>query len=435
MQKLKITIADLVPGMYVAQLDRPWSETPFQEHGFRVQQEAELAKLRQCCRHVYVDVTRSSITAAQLDHLLAGRRQGAMAATAGNPAAGPFAHAIETVVKFDPTGLLRRILGTSGNQSSTTSLKNEMPAAIEAYENAVAVVGRAQAYARENRSIDIDELKQITGPLIDSICRNPGAMAWFATLTRKTEYLNSHPVASALWAVVLGRHMQMDRASLEILAMGSILLDIGKVLIPEPLLNKTEPHNGYEKDFLQHHVDLGLEIIQNVTGIGQGVIDMVASHHERRDGSGYPAALAGAAIPLFGQIAGLVDCYDAMISDRDYAEEISPHEAVEEMNRMAGKQFERELVEQFVQAIGVFPSGSLVKLNSGEVGLVIEQNGMRRLRPRVMVFSQPDFQPDAEQQDLDLSQLSSDSRQPAARWIVKGLSRRFYDADPANFFL
>lgn len=435
MKKLKVTTADLVPGMFVAQLDRPWLEAPFQVHGFRVEQEAELDQLRQCCRHVYVDVTRSNISEAQLEHLLAGRRQGAMVADVGNAASGPFVHAIALAVKFDPTGLLGRMLGASANQSMPTSLKNEMPAAIEAYENAVTVVGRVQQCARENRTVDIDELKQISGPLIDSICRNPGAMAWFATLTRKTEYMNSHSVASALWAVALGRHMQMDRASLEILAIGSILLDIGKVLIPETILTKTEPLNGYEKDYLKRHVDLGLEIIQDVTGIGQGVIDMVASHHERRDGSGYPAALAGAAIPLFGQIAGLVDCYDAMISDRDYAQEMSPHEAVQELNQLAGKQFERELVENFVQAIGVFPSGSLVKLNSGEIGLVIEQNGMRRLRPKVMVFSQADMQPGAEQQDLDLSTLSSDSRQPAARWIVKGLSRRFYDADPANFFL
>ncbi len=438
MQKLKVTTADLQPGMYIAQLDRPWLEAPFKEHGFQINQESEVDQLRNCCRHVYVDISRSNISAADLDRLLAGRRQGPIAGAAHNkgvPRESLFRKAAAFAVKLDPTGVLRRLAGIRGPAPCLTSLKSEMPAAIEAFENAVAVAERAQRCARKDRTIDLDEFKQVVGPLIDSICRNPGAMAWFSTLSRKTEYAHSHSVASALWAVVLGRHLKLDRASLEILAVGGMLLDIGKVLIPSSILTKATPLSGYEKDFMQRHVDLGLEIIAEITGIGQGVVDMVAAHHERKDGSGYPAGLKGDKIPVFGQIAALADCYDAMISDREYAQGVSPHEAVEELNRLSGKQFEHDLVNQFVQAIGVFPSGSLVELNSGEVGLVIEQNGLRRLRPKLMVFTNRDLQLESEEQDLDLSAVSSDSRKPASRWIVKGLPHRYYGADPANFFL
>ena len=124
-----------------------------------------------------------------------------------------------------------------------------------------------------------------------------------------------------------------------------------------------------------------------------------------------------------------------MISDRDHAAAISPHDAIAAIGLMGGKKFDRYLTEQFVQAIGVFPSGSLVELNSGEVGLVVEQNGLRGLRPKILVLLNRDKQALSKQRGLDLSKVSGDSRAPKSRWIVKGLKRQYYDVDPANFFV
>jgi HD-GYP domain-containing protein (c-di-GMP phosphodiesterase class II) len=312
-----------------------------------------------------------------------------------------------------------------------------MPLAIDAYEAAVATVGRVQRCIQENGAVDVDDLARVAGPLVDSVLRNPGALAWFTTLTKKHDYAYDHSVATSVWTVLLGRHLKLGRSSLETLALGGMLLDIGMVFVSDEILAQQGELSEYEKDQIFQHVYRALDLLDGITGIGQDVLDMVAFHHERLDRSGYPVGYAADDIPVFGQIAALADCYDAMISDRDHAAAIAPHEAMAELNRLSGTKFDPYLTRQFIEAIGLFPSGSLVELNSGEVGLVVEQNGMRRLRPKILVLLNQDKQPVGAGSDrsLDLDKVSSDSRAPASRWIVKGLERRYYNVDPANFFV
>ena len=164
-------------------------------------------------------------------------------------------------------------------------------------------MGRVQRCVRENNAVDVEELRQAVKPIVESVLRNPGALAWFTTLTKKAEYAYSHSVASSVWAVVLGRHMQLGRASLNELALGGMLLDIGKVLVPDEILKQPGPLGSLDLEIVQRHVSWGVELIEGVTGIGQDVIDMVATHHERIDGTGYPNGLSENDIPVYGQIA------------------------------------------------------------------------------------------------------------------------------------
>ncbi len=130
------------------------------------------------------------------------------------------------------------------------------------------------------------------------------------------------------------------------------------------------------------HVDNGVELAQDIRGINDDILKMIECHHERHNGSGYPKGLEGADIPVYGRIAGVVDCYDAMISNRPHRPARSSYDAIRELNLMVGTKFQKQLIEQFVQALGMFPTGSLVELNTGEVAIVIEHNRVRRLRPK-----------------------------------------------------
>ncbi len=440
MQRVKIDAANLIAGMFVAQLDRPWLETPFLFQGFEIRDDSEIDLLRHYCRHVYIDVTRGSIPVDDIEKLL--NRAGSKVVLKVGQAKPKVAtkpslkHRILHVLSnIDPTGRITHRLDGSKTYRIKASLKREMPQAAEAYEVAMMTMNNVLEHVREGRAVDVAKVQEAVGPIISSVLRNPSAMGWFVLLKKRDEYAYSHSIAASVWAVVLGRHLGFDRAALEMLALGGMLLDIGKAQIPEGLLKKKDELTNVENDLLARHVEYGLELVNDYPGIGREVLDMIASHHERLDGSGYPKGLQGADIPIYGRIASLVDCYDAMTSDRPYANAMSSYDAVCELNALSDVHFQKELVEQFVQALGMFPTGSIVELNSGEVGIVVEQNHIRRLRPKIMVLLGVDKQPLKKNQTVDLRKVSGDERKQNAKWILRGYEPGAFGIDPGNYFV
>jgi hypothetical protein len=190
-----------------------------------------------------------------------------------------------------------------------------------------------------------------------------------------------------------------------------------------------------EFEKMKKHVAYGLDMVKLTPGINADVLAMIEGHHERGDGSGYPKGLKGAEIPVFARIGGLVDCYDAMTSHRPWAPAKSPYDAIRELNVMAGVQFQKEMVEQFVQALGMFPTGSVVELNTGEIGIVVEQNRVRRLRPKVLLVLDADHRPLAPYRTLDLRKCPSDQNETNAYWIVRGHESGAFGLDPKNYFI
>jgi hypothetical protein len=161
---------------------------------------------------------------------------------------------------------------------------------------------------------------------------------------------------------------------------------------------------------------------------------MIAGHHERFDGKGYPNGIAGEDIPLVSRIGSIVDCYDAMISVRAYAKQVSTYDAIRELNRLSGTWFHPEMVEQLIQAIGVFPTGTLVQLNTGEVGVVVGQSPFRRMRPEVMMLLDADKQLRSEFTTIDL-QSQQNGKDGPALFIERGLEPGAFGLDPSEYFL
>lgn len=423
--------------MYVAQLDRPWLETPFMFQGFEIREDSELKMLRKFCKHVYIDVARCNLPKEKL--LQALQSHGHERAITGDAEqrqpASLTGRIMRAVTRLDPTGKVAAHLSGHREYRNTVPTRKEAPQSIRAYDAAVVTMQEVLVHIRKGAGVDVEKVQAAIKPMIDSVLRNQDAMAWLVYLRKRDEYAYHHSIASSVWAVILGRHLGFDRHGLDTLAMGGMLLDIGKAKIPEGLIGR--PGKLTEPEFLavQRHVDFGLDMVKLTPGVNADVLAMIEGHHERHDGSGYPKGLKGADIPVFARIGGLVDCYDAMTSHRPWAKAKSPYDAIRELNTLAGVSFQKEMVEQFVQALGMFPTGSVVELNTGEVGIVVEQNRIRRLRPKVMLVLDADKQPLLEPRTLDLRACPSDQNETNAYWIVRGHETGAFGLDPKNYFI
>jgi HD-GYP domain-containing protein (c-di-GMP phosphodiesterase class II) len=438
-KRVKVDTFNLEQGMFVSQLDRPWLETPFLLQGFEIREESEIGLLRKFCKHVYVDVERSKLPKERIleAHNSIGKSHDPFAAGNGRGPvkAAPLSYRLLSALsRVEPSGWLARRISGRVEYRNTVDTRSEAPKAAHAYGVAVDYLNQIFEHVRKGEHIEVDKIREAAGPMIDSVLRNQDAMAWLVTLRKRNEYAYNHSIASSVWAVILGRHLGFDRSGLQTLAMGGMLLDLGKAKIPESIVRKEGPLNEQEFEIMQQHVEWGVALARKTPGINDAILDMIASHHERHDGSGYPRGISGGDIPVFGRIAGLVDCYDAMISARPHAEPRSSYDAVRELNLMSGTGFQRELVEQFVQSLGMFPTGSIVEMNSGEVGIVIEQNDVRRLRPKLICLLDADKQPLSSQKIIDLKRLSSDEQKCSARWIVAGHQAGAFGIDPKDFF-
>jgi HD-GYP domain-containing protein (c-di-GMP phosphodiesterase class II) len=439
LKRLKIETANLECGMYVAQLDRPWLETPFLFKGFEIRDEKDLKQLRYFCKHVYVDATRGTVPPDRV--LEARRRQAQYQESLATPATR-LEHAakpslqrrlFDAITRLDRTGTLAGLFQTR-QYRNVVATRAEAPKAMAAYDAAASVLADTLEHFQNSRQLDAGRLRDVVGPLIDSILRNQDAMAWLVCLRKREPAGPQRAIGSAVWAVILGRHLGFDRDGLGTLALGGMLLDLGNAKLPRDILVKEGALDDTEGAIIRKHVAVGLDLVKTTPGLNADVIAMIQHHHERHDGSGYPKGLAGADIPVFGRIAGLVDCFDAMTTKRPYAPARSAYDAVRELNSLSGTRFQRELVEQFVQAVGMFPTGSLVELNTGEVALVIEQNRVRRLRPKLMLLLNPDKSPVSRHALMDLKARPAGGEDDEARWIIRGLEPGAFGLDPRDYF-
>jgi HD-GYP domain-containing protein (c-di-GMP phosphodiesterase class II) len=409
-------------GHYVSRLDRPWTDTPFLFQGFVIESDEQLATLRQLCKVVYVEVSR-----AEADEL--GRPT--HADKPGGERKPPDRPDLLTELTIDPGAFVAET-----PVRDPTPFTTELTLAAATFGDAQRVVGNIFDNLRRGGSLDVPNLQTVVGSMVDSVFRNRDAMGWLARMKSADDYLYNHSLAASVWALTFGRHLGLDRDTLSAIGTGAMLLDVGKTRLPPELLKKPGKPSAEEWQLIRQHVGQGLELLAGTPGLDQRALTMVATHHERFDGSGYPDTLKGDDIPLLGRIAGIVDSYDAMIADRCYAQPRSAYEAVRELKQLGGTAFSGQMVELFIQAVGVFPTGTLVELNTGEVGVVIGQNRFRRLRPEVMLILDTHKKVRSEFTTVDLltCKENSKSKEPEL-WIKRGLERGAFGIDPAEYFL
>jgi HD-GYP domain-containing protein (c-di-GMP phosphodiesterase class II) len=313
--------------------------------------------------------------------------------------------------------------------ADVTRIEEELPMAREAHDKVQVVVQEVIADLTNNKALDLDRVGDAVGWMVDSVVRNPDGMIWLARLKSADAYAYDHGLNSAIYLIAFGRHLGLPEDQLEIVGTIGLMQDVGKLKLPKTLLDKREKLTAAELKIFQGHVQSSLEILRTSKDASEALLSAVAQHHERYDGSGYPKGLSGDQISMLGGMAGLVDSYTAMISARPYAKPISVQQALHDLYASRNQAFKAQLVEEFIQCVGVFPVGSLVELNTAEVAVVVSQNRSRRLKPRVMLVL------DAQRQSYAsplMLELINDPPTPTGEpyRIVRGLQAGLYDYDP-----
>ena len=272
-------------------------------------------------------------------------------------------------------------------------------------------------------------------PLVQSVLRNRTAMSALVRMRAMGGYIYSHAISCAVWAAVLARELGLPEQDINRLALACAVMDLGKLRLPSAPWNSSQPLGGESIDAMRLHVEASLDALKKGGVDDRVVLAAVETHHERYDGSGYPHGLDGVKIPVAGRVAGIVDSYDAMISVRPYASIMSSYQAIQELYRQVDKQFQKELVEYFVKAIGVFPVGSIVELNTGEVGIVVAQSMHARLKPKIMLILDENQRPRRNLLIVDLAAQEGLNSTQLDWWITKELPKNAFGIDPQVYFL
>ncbi len=406
--EFKISVAGLRLGMFVSHLDRPWMGTGFSLEGLTVDSAEDISRLQNLCAFVYVDVSRGK--SPDLNYVV--YEAGGLGPATRN--------------EFE---LLR-----AKNWEIQSDFEVELGNAQHGHAQLASGIGDVLNDIREGGKLDLGRLATGVETMIESITRNPAAFPWVMELRRKGEYAYQHALGCSVWAATFGRHLGLELENLRDLALGGLLCDIGKLRLPKELLTRRGRLAPDDIHALRSHVLESRRIVEETPGMSPDVVSMVAHHHERHDGSGYPGGLAGTDIPVFARMIGLVDSYDAMTSVRPYATSRSPHEAVMQLYQNRNSLFQAELVEQFIATSGIYPTGSLVELSNGSVGVVMSVLSLKRLRPRVMLLLDEHKVPLPDFRSLDLSIVTEDEHHRPLN-IRSGLPRGAFGIDPAELFL
>jgi len=405
--KKRVEVGDLHKGMYVTELDRPWLGTPFLFQGFEITTDEELSQLRSLCKFVYVTEADPKLSPA------IRRSKPADAHTPALVTAGDHGGDI-----IDLSGTVRS--GAPIPKSGTPALRyrditpveEELQHAIEIHNFARETLFTILDDARLGRGLDIPRAKKVVGDMAESVIRNPDALVWLTHLKKKHEYTATHSLRVSVLALTFGRHLGYDREQLHILGTGALLHDLGKLKVPNELLDKPSALTREEYDIMKTHVPEGLKLLEGQSGIPSAALEVVGRHHERYAGNGYIFGLSGDSIGEFGLISGIVDTYDAITSDRAYHQSLSAADALKIIYEGRSRAFHPWLVEQFIQCMGIFPIGSIVEMSNGSIGVVITANRERRLRPRVALVLSPDRQPYMPATVIDLMHVTHEGGKP-----------------------
>ncbi|HEX6320975.1 MAG TPA: HD-GYP domain-containing protein [Burkholderiales bacterium] len=398
MERKQLPVEQLEFGMYVAELDRPWTETPFMFQGFHLSTEQQLATLKKFCKHVFVDLERSEKQAPR-------------------PPAAQFS-----------------IKGSTAYPEKV-SVEVEFRQASTDYARTLSSVGELiKPAARQGGVLDAKEVKESVSRLADSVVRNPDAMLLVTRLREKSAEAHARALQVSIYLLVFARFLQLPRDDLELLGLLGLLQDIGKTRLPPELMEKKGPLTAEETELARRHVEYSAEILAATPGLPPKLPELALLHHERQDGSGYPRGLKGEQIGLYGSMAAIADTFDALTAVRPYAEPLPPSSALSYLYKERGTRFHPDLVEQFIQCVGVFPVGSVVELNSGEVGIVITQNLVRRLKPRVMVVLDAQGNPMRPHKILDLDKDPKVTPEEPYR-IKRTMEQSKVQVDPREMFL
>jgi HD-GYP domain-containing protein (c-di-GMP phosphodiesterase class II) len=390
----KINVRDVRSGMFVHELCGSWMDHPFWKKAFLLAENEDLKTLKTCgIQEIWIDTDK-------------GLDVGADAVISTDAEEKAKVEAELSKIAKEPARVAR------------IPLDEELDRARKLQAKSRAAVTSMFQEARMGNAIKVSE----AGPLVDeisaSITRNPEAFLNLSRLKTKDDYTYMHSIAVCALMIALGKQLGLTGAELKDAGLAGLLHDVGKMQIPEDVLNKPGKLTDEEFDIVKQHPRKGWDLLQGSPDITAVALDVCLHHHERVDGTGYPERISGEPLSLFARMGAVCDVYDALTSNRCYKHGWEPAETIRKMAEWRNGHFDERIFQAFVKTIGIYPSGTLVRLKSGRLAIVIEQTEKSLLTPIVKSFfstkSNEPFLP--ELIDLSKSQESIVSAEDPLKW-------------------
>ena len=361
----KISILQMKVGMYVADLNIEWINHPFFKNKFLIKNEDMIKKLVGAgVRELYIDPSKG------LDVEDA-----------------PTYAEVHDKIMADMTGIVsdKKTAAAKNKErlSGRISVHEEINAAKKTYGEATRIVKNVMHEIRLGKQVKVEQITPFVEEISDSIMRSPDAMLSLTRVKNKDDYTFQHSVSVCALQVAFSRSAGFSERDVYHAGVGGLLHDIGKIMIRDNILNKPDKLTDDEFIIMKSHVAEGKKILDSAQGIEEVSKQVACEHHERYDGTGYPKGLKGEEISKMGKMAAICDVYDALTSDRIYHKGMNATEALGKILEWSAFHFDRRLVEQFIRVIGIYPVGTLVKLESGLIGVVTEQYKDDFLHPLV----------------------------------------------------
>lgn len=395
-----IPIADLRVGMYIHDLGVSWLKHDFVVGRFLIETADELKRVRGTgTREVVIDLSRSRLAEPKSSVppvLPPGAGEGGASALA---AASGAMSASEATSRAAQT----RASKPGVRRGAQVSLDEELGVARRLHSRARSAIASTMADARAGRIARVDEVREIADGMVESISRNAAALTSLAGLKTKDDYTFMHCVAVGTFMIALGQQMGLDDNTLRDLGLAGLMHDVGKMIIPDEILNKPGKLTDQEFMVVRNHPMGGHDLLRRSGFAHDITLDVVLHHHERIDGSGYPERLSGEQLSLAARMGAVTDVYDAVTSIRVYHKAMRPTAALRMMLGAAGTHFDPVMVKAFIKCVGIYPNGSLVRLQSGRLAVVLEQHESQTLTPRVKTIYSTRSQMPITPEIIDLS--------------------------------
>lgn len=386
----KISTAEVELGMYLQSMEGAWLSHPFWKTKFVLQDDADLAALRASgVPAVWIDVSKGEdvkpIALGESGPSGPSQRMPGVELALASPALAPAATPLHT------------------------SFEDE-------FENATHVLSRAKcevmalfSEVRLGKAVDAERCLPVVDEVAATLARNPSAFISLARLKNRDDYTYLHSVAVCALMVGLARQLDLTEVETREAGLAGLLHDVGKMMMPLEVLNKPGSLTDAEFDVMRSHPERGFELLKEGALVPAGALDVCLHHHEKMDGTGYPHKLAGEQISLLARMGAVCDVYDAITSTRPYKSAWDPAGSLQRMSQWKG-QFDPAIFQAFVKSVGIYPTGTLVKLQSGRLAVVVEQSRSSLVTPRVRVFFSTKSGMPIPVQLLDLSSPTTTDR-------------------------
>lgn len=409
----EVPINQLLPGMKVAKTDVGWEKVRYWQGPFTIQTANDIVRLFESCKSVFIEIEGDDDSETSTDNQTPNVGSQPQQSAAKAEEKQTVSQATEKPV--EPQGTEKPVtpqapakpvaakptLVKTESAKETLQRKISVEFAIASYHNTLNELSECFTQLQQGQGIDDKPLQESVKNLTLSSMAHPETLSMICNLKENNQSLEQKSLDVAVLSLMFGQALGMKGKALHRLAMAALLHDIGMLKIPDEILNQKQTLSVRQRQLIQKHVELGCGILKHHPGLSH-LRSIVAFHHERHDGNGYPNRISGRKIPLEARILSIVTTYEALTRNRHFSEQHSTTHALSKLYALRNKAFDGPLVEQFIKAVGVYPVGTLVKLNNGYTGLVTEINLSHRSRPVVQLLYKPDGRTLNNGSNLDL---------------------------------